>query len=304
MRRAAAGLAALLLACLVVAAPVTLARLTSSQDASGAFTTGTIAPPTSLGASLGGTTVTLTWTPTVSTATTGYELLRSPTSGSGFSVVSTVTPRTAATTTNSPGNGTWFYVLASVYQSWRSASSNEAKVTLGSTSTGFKDCASTAADTGGDGDGYESSPANACAQDGAVAVDASSGTSASSSCADAGNDRHRFWGYGFGLPGSVSAVEGITVRLRAGLNNNGGTTAMCAQLSWDGGASWTASRSITPTNTLTTFTLGGAADTWGRSWTSAELSPSNFRLRVIDASSMANKDVSLDWAGVQVDYTP
>ena len=304
MRGGAVAIAALALACVVAAAPVTLARFTSSQDLAGGFTTGTIDPPTALAASVSGTTVTLTWTPTVSTAATGYDVLRSATSGSGYAVVSTVTPRSAAITTSSPGNGSWFYVLQSIYQSWRSGSSNEAGAVVGAVSTGFKDCASNAADIGGDGNGFESNAGNGCVQDGSLAVDASSGTSGSTSCADAGKDRHRFWGYAFGLPGSVSSVNGITVRLRAALNNNGGTSAMCAQLSWDGGASWTVTKSITPTNTLTTFTLGGPADTWGRSWTSAELGAASFRMRVIDASSMSNKDFSLDWAGVQVDYAP
>lgn len=304
MRRQAGVIGALALACLVAAAPVTLARFTSSPDTTGTFTTGTIDPPTSLAASVSGTTVTLTWTPTVSTAATGYDVLRSSTSGSGYAVVSSVTPRSAASTTNNPGNGTWYYVLQSVYQNWRSGSSNQASATVGGASTGVKDCTSNAADTGGDSNGFETTPGNGCAQDGALAVDANSGTSASTSCTDAGKDRHRFWGYGFGLPGSISSVNGITVQLRAALNNNGGTSAMCVQLSWDGGASWTATKSITPTNTMTTFTLGGSTDTWGRTWALSELGTGSFRVRVIDASSMSNKDFSLDWAGVSVDYAP
>jgi hypothetical protein len=79
---------------------------------------------------------------------------------------------------------------------------------------------------------------------------------------------------------------------------------MCVQLSWDGGTSWTATKSVSPTNSMTTFTLGGAADTWGRTWTAAELGAASFRIRVIDAASQSNKDFSLDWAGVQVDYSP
>jgi hypothetical protein len=304
MRRYTVAIAAVALGCLVAEAPITLARLTSSQTSTAAMTTGTIDPPTSLAANVSGTTVTLTWTPTTSTAVTGYDVLRSTTPGSGYSVVSSVTPRSAATTTDAPAAGTSWYVLQSVLQSWRSAASNEVAATVGATSTGFKDCSSNAPDTGGDGNGYETNAGNACAQDGATAVDANSGTSASTSCADAGKDRHRFWGYAFGLPGSVSSVNGITVRLRAAVSNNGGTSAICAQLSWDGGTSWTATRSAPPTNSMTTFALGGAADTWGRSWTAAELGAASFRIRVIDAASQSNKDFSLDSAGVQVDYSP
>ena len=304
MRRSVVVIATVALGCVVAGAPVTLARLTSSQASTAAVTTGSIDPPTSIAASVSGTTVTLTWTPTTSTSVTGYDVLRSPTSGSGYSVVASVTPRSAATTAQSPGAGTSYYVLQSVFQSWRSASSNEAVATVGTISTGFKDCASNAPDTGGDGNGYETNAGNACAQDGAVATDSNSGTSASTSCSDAGKDRHRFGGYAFGLPGSVSAVNGITVRLRAAVSNNGGTTAICAQLSWDGGTSWTATKSAAPSNSMTTLTLGGAADTWGHSWTAAELGAASFRIRVIDAASQSNNDFSLDWAGVQVDYSP
>ena len=304
MRRLAVVAAVSLVVALVGSAPITLARFTSSATPTASFSTGSLAAPTSLASSVSAGVVTLTWTPTVTTTATGYDVLRSATSGSGYSVVSSVTPRTAATANNSPGTGTWYYVLQASYQSWRSTNSNQVTGTIGSSSTGYKDCGSNAADTGGDGNGYETNPGNACAQDGSVATDASSGTNSSTSCTDAGKDRHRFWGYGFGLPGTVGSIDGISVQLRAALNNNGGTTVMCAQLSWDGGTSWTSAKSITPSNTLTTYTLGGATDTWGRSWTAAELDSSLFRVRVIDASTMSNKDFTLDWAGVQVSYTP
>lgn len=305
MRRLPLVAAAGLVATLLVAAPVSLARYTASGTTGGSATTGSIAAPTSLAVSQAAGLVTLTWTPTVTTAATGYDVLRSATSGSGYSVVSTVTPRTASTTTNSPGTGAWYYVLQASYQNWRSPSSNEASITIGSTSTGYKTCTTNAADTGSDGDGYELNAANGCVQDGSVATDASSGTSSSTSCADAGKDRHRFAGYAFGMPGTVTSIDGITVQLRADLNNNGGTTVMCVQLSWDGGTSWTATKSISPTNSMTTFTLGGATDLWGHTpWTLAQLDPTQFRVRVIDASSMSNKDFSLDGLSVQVSYTP
>src|SRR5829696_3429792 len=282
MRRPAAAATALIV-CLLGATPVSLARLASTSDASGSFATGTIDAPTGLAASTSGTTVTLTWTPTSTTAVTGYDVLRSTTSGSGFAVVSTVTPRLAATTTNSPGSGSFFYVLQSIYQNWRSASSNEATATVGTSSTGLKDCSSTAADTGGDGDGYQAAPGSACVVDGVVATDASSGTSAVLDCANAGKDRHRFWGYAFGLPGGVSSINGITVQLDAGLNNNGGTAIVCTQLSWDGGTSWTGTQQVALGGAaLATYTLGGTTDTWGRTWTLSALSAANFRVRVID----------------------
>ena len=81
------------------------------------------------------------------------------------------------------------------------------------------------------------------------------------SCTDPGQDRHRYWGYAFGLPGSISAVQGIQVQPTIEVNNNGGSSLICVQLSWDGGASWTATKQVNVTNSLTTYTLGSATDT-------------------------------------------
>src|SRR3954463_15367330 len=131
MRRLAAIAGLVTLAVLAMATPVTLARFTAGPATGAAFSTGSIAPPTGVAASLGGSMVTLTWTPSTSSVVTGYDVMRSSTSGSGYSTIATVTPRTAVSTTNSPGNGTFYYVLRSVFQSWRSSASNEASVSLG-----------------------------------------------------------------------------------------------------------------------------------------------------------------------------
>ena len=301
----AAALAVVLVAAATAAAPRSLARLSDAPDLTATFATGSIAPPTGLGASVAGSTVTLTWTPSVSTAVGGYEVLRSTTSGGGYSVVSTVTPRTASSTTNSPGNGTFSYVLRSTFQSWVSVASNEATAAVGSSSTGLKGCSSHAADTGGNGDGYETNAASACAVDGTVATDANTGTSTSTSCTNAGKDRHRFWGYAFGLPGSVASVNGITVQADAGLNNNGGTSTLCVELSSDGGSTWTTPRQVTMSGAaVASYTLGGATDLWGRTWTAANFASGSFRVRVTDASSQPNKDYRLDGIRVSVSYTP
>ena len=47
-----------------------------------------------------------------------------------------------------------------------------------------------------------------------------------------------------------------------GQNNNGGSTALCVQLSSDAGTTWTALKSVSVTsNGQTTYTLGGPGDT-------------------------------------------
>ena len=308
MRRAAALALAAVIALPLAAAPVTLARLTASRTATATLGAGSLAAPTSLAGS-GGSIATLTWTPSTSSGATGYRVLRSATSGSGYAQVKTVTPVTIATTTDAPASGTWYYVLQTYFQGWTSGTSGEASVVVGSsTSTGSKGCASNAPETAGSGDnnGYQTNPGNACALDGAVATDKNSGTNAGGSCSGTGADRHRFWGYAFGLPASVSSVDGITIQLTESVDSLVGAPTVCIQLSWDSGTTWTTAQTVTLTATgLTSYTLGGPADLWGHTpWSPAQLGGSTFRVRVTDVTGNTKRDFGLDYLGVQVQYTP
>ncbi|HET9346540.1 MAG TPA: hypothetical protein VFO05_12650 [Candidatus Limnocylindrales bacterium] len=305
-RTGALALVAVLIALAAATAPATLARLTDQDGATLTLSTDTLAPPTGLTAT-GPLTASLAWTASSDAYAAGYQVLRSATSGSGYALVGTVTPGSATATTDTPGTGTFYYVLLTYFQSWLSVESNQASVTIGQTSTGFLGCAgaSNAADTGGDGNGYDSGPANACADGGAVATDTSTGTNTTLSCADAGKDRHRFWDFSLGVPAVVSSVDGITVRADVGLNNNSGTSTLCVQLSWDGGSTWTAFKTVGVTAVgETTYTLGGAADDWGRTWTGGQLSNADFRVRLVDVSDRTNKDFRLDYLAVDVTYSP
>ncbi len=286
-----------------------LARLTDSASTTLAVTTDTLDPPSGLAAT-GGTSASLTWTATPDTYATGYDVERATVSGGPYTLVATVTPRTTVSTTDAPAaSGTYYYVLQSYFQSWTSVVSNQATavIALAATSTGYHGCTSTsnAADTGGDGNGYETSSANACASDAAVATDASTGTNTTISCTDAGKDRHRFWDFGLGVPAVVASVGGIQVRADLGLNNNAGTSQLCVELSSDSGSTWTAAKSVAVSSVaVTTYTLGTAADTWGRTWLGSDFSNTNFRVRLIDVSDRTTKDFKLDYLAVQVTYTP
>jgi hypothetical protein len=170
-------------------------------------------------------------------------------------------------------------------------------------STGTRDCTSDAADTGGDGNGYQTDPGRACADGGGDAVDTKSGSGSSTSCTSPQKDRHRFWGYAFGLPDSVSSIDDIEVRLDAWVDSLAGSTFMvCAELSWDGGTTWTAPQSVDLTSASEqTYLLSGL---WGRTWTPSELGSASFRLRLTDVSNNVNRDFHLDFAGVAVTYAP
>jgi hypothetical protein len=172
----------------------------------------------------------------------------------------------------------------------------------GASNTGLRSPTANAAESGGDGNGFESNPANAQDDDAASAVDTNSGSASSTSCTSTARDKHRFFNYGITLPAG-STVQGIEVRLDARADSTSGSPKMCVQLSWDGGVSWTAAQTTpTLTTSMATRLLGGAANTWGRSWTAADLSDANFRVRVINVANSTSRDFSLDWIAVRVSY--
>jgi hypothetical protein len=294
---------------LVSSSGLTLARFTDAAGASGSIRSDTLVAPTGLGAA-GGAQITLSWTATVDTYATGYNVYRSTSAGGTYSLIGTVTPRTAVTTTDSPGAGTFFYKVQAYFQSWESADS--ATVSAASGTTAYAACVSTAADTTGAGDnnGYESNPARACVDDSSFATDSNSGTGTATACGsgatpDATKDRHRFWGFVTGLPGTVTSIIGIRVRVDLALNNATGTTNLCAQLSWDAGTTWTTLKTVSiPSSSEGPYIFGSTTDTWGRTWTPAQLNTTNFRVRLIDASASTSKQFQLDYVAVSVTYSP
>jgi hypothetical protein len=161
-------------------------------------------------------------------------------------------------------------------------------------STGYLNPSANAADTGGDGNGFELNPTNAYADGGGYA-----------SNINGAGDRHRFYNYGISVPGGCTTISGIEVRLDWWLDRTSGTSSMSVELSWDGGTSWTAAKTdSTETTSEHTAILGGSTDTWGRSWTAAELSDANFRVRVTMNSTSGSRDFYLDWVPVRVYYGP
>ena len=168
--------------------------------------------------------------------------------------------------------------------------------------TGFLSPSQNAAQTGGDGNGYEVSAANAYADDGLFAVDNNSGTGTSTSCTNSGKDKHRFSNYNIVLPNGA-AVTGIQVQLHTKADSTSGSPKLCVQLSWDGGITWTSAKSTaTLATTEAAYLLGGPTDTWGHTWTPSQLGNTTFIVRVIDVSSSTSRDFSLDWVSVQVIY--
>jgi type II secretory pathway pseudopilin PulG len=154
----------------------------------------------------------------------------------------------------------------------------------------------------GDNNGFQTNPTNAYLNDGQFAVDTNSGNNTGTNCTGTDKDKHRFYNYGFSVP-TGATINGIEVSLVAKVDSTTGAPKICVQLSWDGGATWTAAKS---TSTLSTnaapYTVGGSTDTWGRTWTNTNFSNANFRMRIIDVASNNSRDFSLDYAGVKVYY--
>ena len=109
-------------------------------------------------------------------------------------------------------------------------------------------------------------PSNALLSDGTYATAGSNGL------------RQSYNGFNFGIA-SGNTIQGIAVKLDASGSTSSGTIDV--SLSWDGGSSYTTAKA-TPTlsGTDVVYTVGGASDTWGRSWSVSEFNPSSFRIRV------------------------
>ena len=65
--------------------------------------------------------------------------------------------------------------------------------------------------TGGDNNGYQTSPTNAYTSNSLYAIDTNSGTSTSTSCAHSGKDRHVYSNYNLTVP-MTATVLGLEVR--------------------------------------------------------------------------------------------
>ncbi len=162
-----------------------------------------------------------------------------------------------------------------------------------STSADSTGLASPTADQASNGNGFEVTPSNAYADDGATAQNI-----------DGAGDSHDYYNYGFAIPAGAT-IKGIEVRLDWYLDSDNGTSSMGVELSWNGGANWTAAQTDSvETTTEHTTTLGTPTDTWGRAWNPTEFSNGNFRVRVTCNSDDPQRDFYLDWVSVNIYYAP
>ncbi|MFZ1474799.1 MAG: cohesin domain-containing protein [Anaerolineae bacterium] len=168
--------------------------------------------------------------------------------------------------------------------------------------TGFLSPTANQPTDGGDANGFEVSPTNAYADDGLFAADMDSGTGTSTSCTSPRKDRHLYYNFDVALPGGAT-ISGLEVRLDAKADSSVGAPFLCVQLSADGGVTWTTPQGTgTLGATEATFTVGGSANTWGRTWTVANLSNASFRMRLTMVAAAVDRDFSLDYVALRVHY--
>ena len=107
-----------------------LALLSDNETVASTFSTDTLHPPTSLSAAAALLLrVNLSWTATVDTRATGYQIYRGTANGGPYSLITTVSPRTTTTYQDTvPLPGIYYYVLKTYFGSWTSVNSNQASV--------------------------------------------------------------------------------------------------------------------------------------------------------------------------------
>ena len=159
----------------------------------------------------------------------------------------------------------------------------------------------------GDNDGFETTPANAYDDDANYAVDSSSGLNENSVATGTGTDKHNYYNYSMDTIPGTATISGITVRADIAMDSISDSPFTAIRLSWDGGTSWTTEKQQTLTaKAETTYTYGGSADNWGRTWSGSELTDTNFRLQVINGEMKAqnsNYIFSLDYIAISITFT-
>lgn len=110
--------------------------------------------------------------------------------------------------------------------------------------------------------------------------------------------------YTFGVP-SGATIDGIEVNSEFSTSSAAQIATLQVSLSWDNGTTYTTAKSDTVTGTTTdkNSTMGGATDTWGRSWTDSEFANGTFLVKVEGKSNAGGTACRLDFLQIKVYYT-
>ncbi len=119
----------------------------------------------------------------------------------------------------------------------------------------------------------------------------------------------RWKNFTFGVPAGAT-IDGIEGTIRGYDAFGDAGWYLNLYLSYDGGTSWTSAKRVpasgdfggTP-GSKQTWTFGGSADTWGRSWDASEFSDANFKIRIAYQGDNYTEDASLEYLALKVYYT-
>lgn len=135
-----------------------------------------------------------------------------------------------------------------------------------------------------------SNPTRALTNDGQYATETSDG------------DRHRFSNFGFSVPANAT-IAGIQVDVEAKSTDPSGCE-IDVDIS-SNNSNFGNDKTIGLTSTDTLRSVGGVTDTWGDSWTPAEVNSSNFAVRItyVDPGSSCSGTASVDYLQARIFYT-
>ena len=109
----------------------------------------------------------------------------------------------------------------------------------------------------------------------------------------------------FGIADLAGAtIDGILVKVEARVSSTADRADYTIELSWDGGTTWTATKSSFQYDTADITMPYGGADTWGRTFVPSELTNANVKVRITNSFAASTNDANVDWVNVQVFYTP
>ncbi len=192
------------------------------------------------------------------------------------------------------GRALGWFLLAALLLAWLPVTPTPVAYAV---NTGFRNPTANITGALGYGNGFEVSPQNAYTDDGLFAVNN-----------NGANQRHEYYNYGFDVSNipANAIITGIEIRLDGRVDQAANNARFAVDLTWNVAQSFTAPQN-TPNLTTTedTYILGGPLDTWGRSWTLAELADEVFAVRITSVATgvgAGQRDFFLEWVAVRVYY--
>lgn len=116
-------------------------------------------------------------------------------------------------------------------------------------------------------------------------------------------DQQDYYNFTFGVP-SGATIDGIEVSIEGQSGSSISNGYLDVYLSWDGGDTWTSSKTtgnFKGTSDIT-LTVGNSTDTWGRTWSDTEFADGTFVIYLF-VNTDTSTSVDIDHVKIKVYYT-